>query len=60
MTLNLLAGVRIGTGDGLDVERAGQVVDDSVEQLLNALVLVGGTHEDEVELVGERPCTEQP
>ena len=53
MTLNLLAGVRIGTGDGLDVERAGQVVDDSVEQLLNALVLVGGTHEDEVELVGQ-------
>lgn len=39
MTLDLLAGVRIGTGDGLDVERAGQVVDDSVEQLLNALFL---------------------
>ena len=53
MTLDLLAGVRIGTGDGLDVERAGQVVDNSVEQLLNTLVLVGGAHEDEVELVGK-------
>ena len=53
MTLDLLAGVRIGTGDGLNVERAGQVVDDSVEQLLNALVLISGAHEDEVELVGQ-------
>ena len=53
MTLDLLAGVRIGTGDGLDVKRAGQVVDDSVEQLLDALVLVGGAHKDEVELVGQ-------
>ena len=36
-----------------DVERAGQVVDNGVEQLLDALVLVGGTHEDGVELAGE-------
>ncbi len=58
MTLDLLAGIRIGTGDGLNVERAGQVVDDSVEQLLNALVLVGGAHEDEVELVGQNALTQ--
>ena len=36
-----------------NVKRAGQVVHDGVEELLDALVLVGGAHEDGVELVGD-------
>ena len=48
-----LAVVGVGALDSGDVERARQVVDDGVEELLDALVLVGGTHENRVELVGE-------
>ena len=48
--LLLLIGIGVGTDDSGDVERAGQVIDDSVEKLLHAFVLVGRTHEDQVEL----------
>ena len=48
-----LLGLGVGALDRGDVERAGEVVDDGVEELLDALVLVGGAHEDEVELVGD-------
>jgi hypothetical protein len=48
-----VAGLGLGTLDVGHVERAGEIVDDSVEELLDALVLVGGAHEDEVELVGD-------
>ena len=48
-----LAGIRIGTLDGLHVNRGRQVVDDGVEQLLNTLVLVGGTDEDGVQTAGQ-------
>ena len=45
--------LEVGAVDLGDVERAREVVDDGVEQLLDALVLVGGAHEDEVELAGD-------
>ena len=45
----LFVGVGIRARDGRDVGRGGQVVHDAVEQLLDALVLVGGTHEDRVQ-----------
>ena len=53
-----LASRGVGALHGRDVERARQVVDDGVEQLLHALVLVGGAHEDRVELVGEHAGTD--
>ena len=52
-TLLLLAGIRVGALDSRDVDRGRHVVDDSVEQLLNALVLVGGAHEHGVDLAGD-------
>ncbi len=48
-----LAGLGVGAVNLLDVERAGEVVHDGVEDLLDALVLVGGAHEDGVELAGK-------
>nr|AHE14890.1 hypothetical protein asmbl_2 [uncultured bacterium] len=45
--------VERGADDGLDVQRAGQVVDDRVEQRLHALVLEGGAGEDRVDLRGD-------
>ena len=48
-----LLGLGVRALDGRNVKRAGEVVDDGVEELLDALVLVGGAHEDEVELVGD-------
>ena len=48
-----LLGVGVRALDCRDVKRARQVVDDGVEQLLDALVLVGGADEDEVQLVGD-------
>ena len=47
---NLGLALEVGAVDLGDVERAREVVDDGVEELLDALVLVGGAHEDEVEL----------
>ena len=58
MTLDGVAGVGVGTLDSGNVQRAGEVVDNSVEQLLHALVLVSGAHEDEVELVGQNALTQ--
>ena len=48
-----LAVLGIGALDGGDVERAGEVIHNRVEDLLNTLVLVGGAHEDRVELAGK-------
>src|SRR4051794_221948 len=45
--------VERGTDDGLDVQRAGQVVDDRVEQGLHALVLERGAGEHRVDLAGD-------
>ena len=47
---HVLLALERGAVDLGDVERAGEVVHDGVEELLDALVLVGGAHEDEVEL----------
>ncbi len=58
VTLDGVAVVGVGTLDSGNVQRAGEVVDNSVEQLLHALVLVSGTHEDEVELVGQNALTQ--
>ena len=41
-----LAGLGVDALDRRDVERAGQIVDDGVEQLLHALVLVRGAADD--------------
>jgi hypothetical protein len=50
---DLVLALEVLAVDLLDVKRAGQVVDDGVQKLLDALVLVGGAHEDGVELVGD-------
>ena len=54
-----LLGLRVGALDGGNVERAREVVDDGVEELLDALVLVGGTDEDEVQLVRDNALAER-
>jgi hypothetical protein len=43
-----------GAHNGLDVQRAGQVVGDRVEHGLDALVLERGTGDDRVDLTGDR------
>ena len=48
-----LAGLGVGALDGLDVGRGGHIVDDGVQQLLHAAVLVGGTADDGHDLVGD-------
>ena len=50
---DLVLALEVLAVDLLDVKRAGQVVDDGVQKLLDTLVLVGGAHEDGVELVGD-------
>src|SRR3712207_4913461 len=47
---DLALAVQRRADDGVDVERAGQVVDDRVEQRLDALVLEGRAGEDRVDL----------
>ena len=53
-TLLHLAGLRVLALDGRDVQRARQVVDDGVEQLLDALVLIRGAAYDGHHLYRER------
>ena len=52
-TLVLCVGLGVRALDRRNIERGRHVVDDCVEQLLNALVLVGGAHEDRVDLAGD-------
>ena len=54
LALDLLVALEGQAGDRGEVERAGQVVDDGVEQRLHALVLEGGAVEDRDDLVGDR------
>ena len=52
-TLVLLARLRVGALDRRDVDRGRQVVDHGIQQLLNTLVLVGGAHQNRVQLAGQ-------
>ena len=52
-TLVLLVGAGDGALDGGNVDGSRQVVDDGVEQLLDAFVLVGGPHEHGIDLAGD-------
>jgi hypothetical protein len=54
LALDLLVALHGDAGDRGQVDRAGQVVDDGVEQRLHALVLEGGAVEDRDDLVGDR------
>ncbi len=51
----VVAGLRVDPVHRRHVERARQVVDDRVEQRLDALVLEGGAEQHRRDLVGERP-----
>ncbi len=44
--------VRVDADGGRDVERAGEIIGDGVDEELDALVLVGGTADDGDKLVG--------
>ena len=59
LVLRDLLDVRLVAGDALDVDRGGQVVDDRVEQGLDALVLERGAGEDRVQLVGQGRATDR-
>ena len=48
-----LVALEVGAHNLLNVQRAGQVVDNGVQKLLDALVLVGRAHKDRVDVAGE-------
>ena len=48
-----LASLGVGALDGRNVARSRQVIDNGVEEFLNALVLVSGTHKDRVDLASD-------
>ena len=52
-TILFLAGLGVHALDRRDVHRGRHVVDHGVQQLLHALVLVGGAHEHGVDLAGD-------
>ncbi len=59
LALELLVALEVHALDGREVERAGQEVDDGVEQGLHALVLERGAVEDRDDLAGDGACAQR-